>query len=90
MKAMIYLDDVVFSGIDYEAEDLTNPSPAFRNGFHNYNHGGGRDVLAWGGEPKLVRSHVMLTSYLNQIIDRMRDGTLHTGTLRIEIEDEKP
>ena len=89
LKATIYLDDVVFSGIDPDAEDLTNPSPAFRNGFHNYNHGGGRDVLAWGDEPKLVRSHIMLMSYLKQIIDRMRDGTLATGTLRIEIGDDR-
>ena len=88
LKATIYLNDVVFSGIDDSATDDTPPA-ALSKGFHNYMHSAGRDVLAWGGEPKVIESHANLTGYVKRIFDRMRDGSLHGGTLRIEIEDSK-
>ena len=85
--ATIYVDDQVYGGIDYNASDDTNPSPAFRAGFHNYNHHGGRDVLMWGGEPKLVEGRRNLSSRLARILDRIDDGTLTAKTIRIELAE---
>lgn len=87
LKATIYLDDVVFSGIDLDGVDNTTPSPAFRSGFHCYGAGQGRDVLMWGGESFLIESRRNISSYLKRILDRIDDGTLPAGTIRIEFED---
>lgn len=64
LKAVIYLDDVVFSGMNYGA-------------------------TTWGAEPKLIESRRNISNYLERIIDRIDDGRLQPGTLRIEIEDDR-
>jgi len=88
ITATIYVDDRPFSGIDYEAEDNTQPPPAFRPGFHNYNWGGGRDVLKFGGEPYKIESRRNLQSYLDRIMSRIDDGTIKGKVVRIELGDE--
>ena len=86
ITAHIYVDDVVFSGIDYDAVDDTPAGNALRRGFYNYAHAG-RDVLAWGGEPYDVVGMRNLQSYMKRIFTRMDDGTLLGETVRIELRE---
>ena len=89
ISATIHVDGIAYGGTDFDAlegEDKA-ASPAFRNSFHQYQSGIGRDALKWGGEPYAIQSARNLTSHIARIMTRLADGTLKAKTITIEIKE---
>jgi hypothetical protein len=85
ISATIHVDSIAYGGIDDTGGEDVTPSPAFRNGFHQYGASRGRDTLKWGGEPYVIWSARNLASHVERIMTRLADGTLKAKTITIEV-----
>lgn len=86
IRATIYVDGVAYSGIDYEADDTRQISPAFRREFHN-NLASGRDALVWGGEPHVCEGYRNLASDLERVLRAVECGDVEARTITISVQE---
>lgn len=87
IRATISVNGVAYSGIDYEAEDTRQISPAFRTGFHQTNAASGRDALLWGGEPHVCEGYRNLASHLERVLRAVECGDVEARTITISVEE---